>query len=49
MYKRILLAYDGSIEGRTALREGALLVSNAALRFSSYRSSPTPVRCCCPK
>ena len=25
VYKRILLAYDGSIEGRTALREGALL------------------------
>ena len=25
MYKRILLAYDGSLEGRTALREGALL------------------------
>ncbi|HXS20555.1 MAG TPA: universal stress protein [Steroidobacteraceae bacterium] len=25
MYQRILLAYDGSIEGRTALREGALL------------------------
>ena len=25
MYKRILLAYDGSIEGRTALREGGLL------------------------
>ncbi len=25
MYRRILLAYDGSIEGRTALREGALL------------------------
>jgi nucleotide-binding universal stress UspA family protein len=24
MYKRILLAYDGSVEGRTALREGAL-------------------------
>jgi nucleotide-binding universal stress UspA family protein len=24
MYKRILLAYDGSREGRTALREGAL-------------------------
>jgi hypothetical protein len=22
MYKRILLAYDGSLEGRTALREG---------------------------
>ena len=25
MYRRILLAYDGSAEGRTALREGALL------------------------
>ena len=25
MYRRILLAYDGSIEGRKALREGALL------------------------
>ena len=25
MYKCILLAYDGSVEGRTALREGALL------------------------
>ena len=25
MYKRILLAYDGSVGGRTALREGALL------------------------
>ena len=25
MYQRILLAYDGSLEGRIALREGALL------------------------
>ena len=25
MYKKILLAYDGSVEGRLALREGALL------------------------
>jgi nucleotide-binding universal stress UspA family protein len=25
MYSRILLAYDGSVEGRTALREGAIL------------------------
>jgi nucleotide-binding universal stress UspA family protein len=25
MYQRILLAYDGSLEGRRALREGALL------------------------
>jgi nucleotide-binding universal stress UspA family protein len=25
MYKRILLAYDGTVEGRAALKEGALL------------------------
>lgn len=31
MYQRIVLAYDGSREGRTALREGALL----AKRFSA--------------
>jgi nucleotide-binding universal stress UspA family protein len=30
MYKRILLAYDGSVEGRTALREGALLARQSA-------------------
>ena len=30
MYQRILLAYDGSIEGRTALREGALLARRYA-------------------
>jgi nucleotide-binding universal stress UspA family protein len=30
MYKRILLAYDGSIEGRTALREGALLAKQCS-------------------
>ena len=29
VYQRILLAYDGSIEGRTALREGALLARRA--------------------
>lgn len=28
MYKRVLLAYDGSVEGRTALREGALLAKH---------------------
>jgi nucleotide-binding universal stress UspA family protein len=28
MYNRILLAYDGSVEGRTALREGALLAKH---------------------
>ena len=26
MYKRVIVAYDGSREGRTALREGALIV-----------------------
>jgi nucleotide-binding universal stress UspA family protein len=31
VYKRVLLAYDGSIEGRNALREGALI----ALRHDS--------------
>ena len=29
MYKRILLAYDGSLEGRAALREGTLLAKLA--------------------
>lgn len=29
MYKRILLAYDGSLEGAVALREGALLAKHS--------------------
>jgi len=32
MYKRVLLAYDGSAEGRTALREGALLAKRNGAR-----------------
>jgi nucleotide-binding universal stress UspA family protein len=32
MYQRILLAYDGSREGRTALREGALLARRCGAR-----------------
>ncbi len=32
MYQRILLAYDGSVEGRTALREGAILAKQAQAR-----------------
>jgi membrane fusion protein (multidrug efflux system) len=32
VYQRILLAYDGSIEGRTALREGALLARRFGAR-----------------
>jgi nucleotide-binding universal stress UspA family protein len=47
MYKRILLAYDGSIEGRTALREGALLARvNVARRSFSYLSSSIPAHFC---
>jgi nucleotide-binding universal stress UspA family protein len=32
MYERVLLAYDGSREGRTALREGALLARRCRAR-----------------
>lgn len=32
MYKRILLAYDGSVEGRAALREGALLAKRCGAK-----------------
>jgi nucleotide-binding universal stress UspA family protein len=32
MYARILLAYDGSLEGRTALREGALLAKGCGAK-----------------
>lgn len=32
MYKRILLAYDGTLPGRTALREGALLAKQCHAR-----------------
>ena len=35
MYKKVLLAYDGSIEGRRALREGAKLAQSAAQKCSS--------------
>jgi len=49
MYKRILLAYDGSIEGRTALREGALLARQCSAEVFCYPFSPIPVRCCCPR
>ena len=32
MYARIVLAYDGSLEGRTALREGALLAKRCGAK-----------------
>jgi nucleotide-binding universal stress UspA family protein len=42
MYKRILLAYDGSVEGRTALREGALFARqcNAEVFLLSVLAEP---------
>jgi len=33
MYKRIVLAYDGSLEGGTALREGALLARGCGAKI----------------
>jgi len=33
MYRRVMLAYDGSLEGRTALREGALLARQVGARL----------------
>jgi nucleotide-binding universal stress UspA family protein len=33
VYKRVLLAYDGSREGRTALREGALVAKRFGCRI----------------
>jgi nucleotide-binding universal stress UspA family protein len=32
MYRRIVLAYDGTLEGRTALREGALLAKRCGAK-----------------
>lgn len=32
MYKRVLLAYDGSVEGALALREGALLANRCGAK-----------------
>jgi nucleotide-binding universal stress UspA family protein len=33
MYKRVLLAYDGSLDGRKALREGALLAKHCGAQI----------------
>ena len=46
MYKRILLAYDGSVEGRTALREGALLARQCGAEVFLHPSSSIPVHLC---
>jgi hypothetical protein len=34
MYSKVLLTYDGSVEGRRALREGSSSLSSAEPRFS---------------
>ncbi len=46
MYKRVLLAYDGTLEGRTALREGALLAKacHAQVFFLSVLKDATGFR-----
>ena len=49
MYKRILLAYDGSIEGRTALREGALLARQCGAEVFLLSVLADTGRCCCPR
>jgi nucleotide-binding universal stress UspA family protein len=41
VYRRIVLAYDGSLEGRVALREGALLSKRHAAKV--YLLAVTPI------
>jgi nucleotide-binding universal stress UspA family protein len=41
MYRRVLLAYDGSLEGRVALREGALLARSCGAEV--YLLAVTPL------
>jgi nucleotide-binding universal stress UspA family protein len=42
MYKRIVLAYDGSVEGRTALRDGALLAKQCRAEVFLLSVLPDP-------
>ncbi|MBC7317331.1 MAG: universal stress protein, partial [Chloroflexi bacterium] len=45
MYRRIVLAYDGSVEGRAALREGAMLAMRLRARvFLLSVAAETPGR-----
>jgi nucleotide-binding universal stress UspA family protein len=45
MYQRIVLAYDGSVEGRAALREGAMLAMRLRARvFLLSVAAETPGR-----
>jgi nucleotide-binding universal stress UspA family protein len=43
MYRRVLLAYDGSREGRAALREGAMVVKTFASRVFLLCVTAEPV------
>ena len=45
MYNNVLLAYDGSLEGAVALREGAILAKGAAPRCSCSRWCRTSPGC----
>ena len=49
MYKRILLAYDGSVEGRTALARVLSWHGNAVPRSFSYLLSLKTVFFCWPR
>lgn len=43
MYRKILLAYDGSVEGRRALREGAALAlkcGSDVFLFAAWTTRP---------
>jgi len=42
MYERILLAYDGTLEGRVALREGALLAKRCGAHVFLLSVLPAP-------
>lgn len=42
MYRRVLLAFDGSIEGRTALREGAIIARTYGAQTFLLAIAPTP-------
>ncbi len=46
---RVLLAYDGSVEGRTALREGALLARQCGAEVFLLAVLVDPGACCCPR
>ena len=49
MFRKVLLCYDGSREGRTALREGADVVMSQNARAYLLAICPNPVSGCIPE